>query len=372
MPDTSNLNFLPNQTVPNLVVVGLSAGQIAIRNAFGSAHVIVDVMGWFSSGFEPLTPARVADTRLGQCGAVLAAGETREVAVAGIGGVPANGAGAVALNLTVTQPATGGFFSVWPAGSAFPGTSNLNFVPNQTVANLVVVGVGAAGHVAIKNSSASTAHVHRRPHGLVRRIVQLCRHRHLQHDPPPPPPPNRSHQGAVDLGGEQQPRPAHRHLCDVQGDAVPELPRRHLRPGQNARAASFPSLPNYIAGTSGDYWGIADDALPAKHPLNVPNLFLQLPPGRRSFAESMTKNCQLDDGAKTDINGAGFYTARRTALPYYTERQVAVPAVPGAHGTQPPGRHRHGAARLLRGRAGHVQQLPQGRHRRGRLPVRPR
>ena len=88
----------------------------------------------------------------------------------------------------------------------------------------------------------------------------------------------------------------------------------------NVRAASFPSLPNYIAATSGDYWGIADDALPAKHLLGVPNLFSQLPAGQaKVFAESMTRNCQLDDGVKTDINGKGFYSVRRTAWPYYTD-----------------------------------------------------
>ena len=57
------------------------------------------------------------------------------------------------------------------------------------------------------------------------------------------------------------------------------------------------------------------------------------------FAESMTKNCQLDDGAKTDINGAGFYTVRRTAWPYYTElagRSAQQYQVPMAG--QPPGR----------------------------------
>ena len=47
-PLASDLNFVAGQTVPNLVVVQLSAsGQIDIFNAFGSANVIVDVVGWF-------------------------------------------------------------------------------------------------------------------------------------------------------------------------------------------------------------------------------------------------------------------------------------------------------------------------------------
>jgi hypothetical protein len=47
-PLASDLNFVAGQTVPNLVVVQLSAlGQIDIFNAFGSTNVIVDVVGWY-------------------------------------------------------------------------------------------------------------------------------------------------------------------------------------------------------------------------------------------------------------------------------------------------------------------------------------
>ena len=47
-PVASDLNFVAGQTVPNLVVVQLSAsGQIDIFNAFGSTNVIVDVVGWY-------------------------------------------------------------------------------------------------------------------------------------------------------------------------------------------------------------------------------------------------------------------------------------------------------------------------------------
>ena len=48
LPLASDLNFVAGQTVPNLVVVKLSAaGQINIYNGFGSTDVIVDVEGWF-------------------------------------------------------------------------------------------------------------------------------------------------------------------------------------------------------------------------------------------------------------------------------------------------------------------------------------
>jgi hypothetical protein len=48
-PNTSDLNFVTGQTVPNLVVVKLGAnGQVGIYNAAGSTDVIVDVLGWYN------------------------------------------------------------------------------------------------------------------------------------------------------------------------------------------------------------------------------------------------------------------------------------------------------------------------------------
>ena len=48
LPVASDLNFVAGQTVPNLVIVKLSAGgKIDIRNDFGATNVIVDVVGWY-------------------------------------------------------------------------------------------------------------------------------------------------------------------------------------------------------------------------------------------------------------------------------------------------------------------------------------
>lgn len=47
-PNTSDLNFVAGQTVPNLVVVQLgTANQFSIYNGYGSVDVIVDVVGWY-------------------------------------------------------------------------------------------------------------------------------------------------------------------------------------------------------------------------------------------------------------------------------------------------------------------------------------
>jgi hypothetical protein len=49
-PLASNLNFVAGQTVPNLVVVKVSAlGQVAFFNSEGSVDVVADVVGYFTA-----------------------------------------------------------------------------------------------------------------------------------------------------------------------------------------------------------------------------------------------------------------------------------------------------------------------------------
>jgi hypothetical protein len=167
-PNASNLNFVAGQTVPNMVVVPLgAAGKISIFNETGSTDVLVDVLGWFPAGpsFTGLTPSRLVDTRIPSGGTVdgafsgggqLAGGTALNVAVAGRGGVPASGAGSVVLNVTVARPSAASFLTVWPAGQTRPNASNLNYTPGQTVANMVVVPIGANGAISIVNESGST------------------------------------------------------------------------------------------------------------------------------------------------------------------------------------------------------------------------
>ena len=47
--------------------------------------------------------------------------------VTGLGGVPAVGVSAVALNVTVAGPTAAGYITVWPSGAQRQETSNLNF-----------------------------------------------------------------------------------------------------------------------------------------------------------------------------------------------------------------------------------------------------
>jgi hypothetical protein len=166
-PTASNLNFGPGQTVANLVEVGLgSNGQVSLFNLSGSVDIVVDVEGYVGPSatagtglYKPLTPARITDTRptsgFLNAGETLGPGDIRDVQVTGAGGVPSTGVAAVVLNVTATDPTEQSFLTVWPAGSAQPTASNVNFAPNQTVPNRVQVPVGTNGEVSVFNPTGS-------------------------------------------------------------------------------------------------------------------------------------------------------------------------------------------------------------------------
>jgi K+-transporting ATPase c subunit len=79
-------------------------------------------------------------------------------------------------------------------------------------------------------------------------------------------------------------------------------------------AETHPSLPNYIAMTSGGTQGVTNDNGPSSWPLTVPSIFSQLPGAWRSLQESMTSNCQMTNTTLYAVkhNPAAYYTNVRT------------------------------------------------------------
>jgi hypothetical protein len=78
----------------------------------------------------------------------------------------------------------------------------------------------------------------------------------------------------------------------------------------NYSAVAHPSLPNYIARTSGSTQGIADDNNPSSHRLAVPSIFSQLGSNWRSVEEAMPSNC--------DRSNSGLYAVRHNPAAYFT------------------------------------------------------
>jgi len=123
----------------------------------GTADLIADVSGYYNdgtveatgSGYEPIAPNRILDSRNGTGGYTTpwGAGVTRDLTLTGV----PDDATAVVLNVTATNTSDGGYATLWPSGVPRPTVSNLNFAPGQTVPNLVVVAIGANRKVSLYN-----------------------------------------------------------------------------------------------------------------------------------------------------------------------------------------------------------------------------
>jgi subtilase family serine protease len=171
VPLTSNLNWSVGETVPNLVVVPVGAdGAVDLLNGSGgNVQFVADLSGYFTSDsaasgistYTPVGPVRALDTRkgVGAPAAKIGANTSLSLLVGGttISGVSIpSGITAVAVNVTVTGPAAGGFLTVYPDGTTRPLASNLNFSAGETVPNMVIVPVGADGKVDLFNGSGGT------------------------------------------------------------------------------------------------------------------------------------------------------------------------------------------------------------------------
>ena len=85
-------------------------------------------------------------------------------------------------------------------------------------------------------------------------------------------------------------------------------------------AEAHPSLPNYIAMTSGSTHGITDDADPSAHRLSSPSIFSQLGGDWRALQESMPGNCAT--------KSSGLYAVKHNPAAYYTNVACAAQSVP--------------------------------------------
>jgi hypothetical protein len=163
-PTTSDLDYAAGQTVANhtLALAG-SDGIVDFANhSTGPVDIIIDRVGIETHGqgaytYQPQQPVRLLDTRgtLGGASGPVRAGGSVTIQVAGTNGVPAD-AGAVVLNLTVTDTKSAGYVTAWGHGTDMPGVSNTDWAAGQTTAALAVVGL-TDGKVTLYNSGPGTA-----------------------------------------------------------------------------------------------------------------------------------------------------------------------------------------------------------------------
>jgi PKD-like domain len=149
-------------TPVGLGVTETNPDPVVCIGAAGSASIPVLPAG-SSLLFFPVTPCRLADTRLAVGplgGPALAPSEVRLLKATNSCNIP-SGALGVSMNVTVTQPAASGFLAAYPGTATYPGTSTLSFRAGQTRADATVIGLATdgSGTFRILNGSAGTAHV---------------------------------------------------------------------------------------------------------------------------------------------------------------------------------------------------------------------
>ncbi|MBR7829244.1 right-handed parallel beta-helix repeat-containing protein [Actinospica sp. MGRD01-02] len=165
VPTTSSLNYAPGQTISNTVIVPVAAdGRIELYNgaSSGSTDLIADVSGYFSlsapDAFVPVTPFRAVDTRTTKNPiAPNSAGSFNlDSTLAGASaGFPADVT--VSANLTATDETSFGHLTAYPAGTALPNASDVNFGKGQNIANSgLFATTSSADTLAVYDGSAGS------------------------------------------------------------------------------------------------------------------------------------------------------------------------------------------------------------------------
>jgi hypothetical protein len=168
VPGTSSLNYGPGQIVSNTVIVPVASdGRIELYNGGGTTPVdlIADVSGYFSptstAEYVPVSPIRDWDSR--NDGRALPANGSQDYELQiseDTEPVEAPAGSSIVTNITVTDETTIGFITAYPYGTPNPGTSNLNYAKDQTLAGLSILqATGADNYITVANQSNGTSDI---------------------------------------------------------------------------------------------------------------------------------------------------------------------------------------------------------------------
>ena len=136
-----------------------AAGPVAVvvTNPALAPATLANAYTYGATGFFSLAPCRVVDTRNAAAplgGPALAAGADRTFTVRGTCGIPAT-AGAISVNVTVTQGTAAGDLRLRPGGTPLPLVSTINYGAGQTRANNATVLLGPGGTVTVRSAQAT-------------------------------------------------------------------------------------------------------------------------------------------------------------------------------------------------------------------------
>ena len=136
-PLASNVNFDPGSTTPNSVLIATPAdGRINVVVGGSAVDLVVDLSGYVpATAVTAVAASRIGDSRSGVGFGPGKVSGTKTLTLPSA--IPAT-AGLVALTVTATQAGAVGNVVAY-SGATVPATSNVNFAPGRTQANLVLV-----------------------------------------------------------------------------------------------------------------------------------------------------------------------------------------------------------------------------------------
>lgn len=161
-PTAASLNFEPGVNRGNEIVAQLNSDGKLCLFTFGSAELVVDVVGQLTTEntYEPVAPARLYETRAAPNGTIddrqedqgrLVSDGIVTVEAAGRAGVPADAKGVV-VNATAIRTANRGFLTVWDCAGTMPLAASLNYTTGEIVGNELVVDLNADGKFCVFSS----------------------------------------------------------------------------------------------------------------------------------------------------------------------------------------------------------------------------
>jgi hypothetical protein len=155
-PLAETADFTAGRSTTGLATVPVVNGKVAVYNGSpGPADLTADVLGYDTTTpaagtlLTPVGPVRILNS------ARVGAGHGFTLKVAGAGGVPARGAEAVALDVTVTGPAKAGQLIACADGTRRPAVTSLSFAARQQVTELVIARM-TDGKVDLYNASGGS------------------------------------------------------------------------------------------------------------------------------------------------------------------------------------------------------------------------
>ncbi|MER5836354.1 hypothetical protein ABT116_37445 [Streptomyces sp. NPDC002130] len=161
-PPGSVINFSSSADASNSAIVAVGPdGKIDVYNSSGTADLIVNVNGYFTSdggatspgGYVPVTQSRLVDTRDGTGAAQtqIAPGGTLNVQIDGVDGITDEAS--VYANITVPSPGSAGTLYAYATG----GSAGQPVVDYKTVTTSqgAVIPVGEGGQITLKNGSST-------------------------------------------------------------------------------------------------------------------------------------------------------------------------------------------------------------------------